>query len=105
MKTVLIVSDPEHKDVDGMMASLEHLFSVRSLPDEFIVITSNAPGAETLMPPIMAEAGFEVKVVDDVSEPDIMVAFTSKREGRAYDLMMHQWNSKRWVYSFHVSAS
>lgn len=105
MKTVAIISDGDFTDTEKMMQSIEHLVSVGSWPEECEILTSNAPGAETVMMPIMREVGFTVTEVPDVSVADIMVTFTSKREGRAHDLLMAHWNAAKWVYAFHVAGA
>lgn len=103
MKTVLVTGDPWITDAEMLMVSLEHLFKVKALPDEFEVISQNFTGVEATINPVLESAGIKVTIVEELPEViDIIVVFLDNTDQRAYDIMMNQWHSKRPVYPFHV---
>ena len=104
MKTVIITGDPWITDADMLMKNLEYLFSNGSLPEEFRIITENAPGVEQTVNPMLEGAGIPIEVVEAYNEelPDILVVFLDNSDQRAYDIMMRQWHSRKPVYPFHV---
>lgn len=103
MKTVAITGDAGYTNVEQIMKDLEYLFRVKALPEVFEVYTTEAEGVEKVITPVLRDAGISVVKVDELPDVDIMVVFLNNKEKRAYDLMMHQWHSKRPVYPFMVS--
>lgn len=104
MKTVLITGDSWLKDPAIIMKELEWLFSVRALPEEFSVVSTNAEGVEATINPVLVDAGIPVTITDELPEViDIIVVLLTGKEERAHTIMMEQWMNKRPVYPFYVS--
>lgn len=105
MKTVLVTGDEHITDVDMIMNNLEYLFRTKALPEQFKVISTNAPGVEQVICPILRDAGFGVTEYQELPEQiDIIVVFTSLDDvsSRAYQIMNKQWSDRKPVYPFHV---
>jgi len=104
MKTILVTGDVGYNNTEQIMKDLEYLFRVKALPEVFEVITTEAPGVEAVIAPVLRDAGISVVKVSELPEViDIVIVFLNDKEQRSTDIMMHQWQLKRPVYPFKVS--